>query len=232
MAEPGDPSDRNARSPNGHDRSGHDSFGHDHDDLIGFSSAASLVGRERRPPEPEPEPAAEIEPELPFDAYEPVAALEPAPVIWHEPEPVVPSWAIETPRPSPASAPASPAQAFGRANRAPEPVEGAMGLYTVYALILFAVPTLGVSALLGLLFVIGRGKPEQPLARSHFVFQKRTLLIAAVAAVVGVVLIAAPLGIGVLILFVLALWLVVRGARGVMLLKGSEPIAQPMTWLI
>ena len=56
-----------------------------------------------------------------------------------------------------------------------------MGLYAVYALILFAVPTLGVSAIIALLAVTGRAGPEDPLAQSHFIYQQRTLWTAAVA---------------------------------------------------
>jgi uncharacterized membrane protein len=104
-----------------------------------------------------------------------------------------------------------------------------MGLYAVYALILFAVPTLGVSALIALLAVTGRPAPEQPLARSHFIFQQRTLWAAAVAALAGVILIVVNLG--VFVLFGAAVWVVVRGAWGVLTLKAGRTIAHPRTWL-
>ena len=256
MAEPGDPNAPEDRAP-----ANSTPDDHSHDDLIGFTSPASLTGRERArldvpraepEPEPEPEPPVvdiedEDEPDL-FDPpprrafpadrpeFEPVRAA-PAPEPSPEPVPepavapvpdlgTVPAWARTTahaaPRPS-----VREAAAFGRA---PAPVEGAMSLYAVYALILFAVPTLGVSALIALIAVTGRPGPEQALARSHFVFQQRTLWIAAVAAILGAVLIAVNLG--VFVLFIMAVWVVVRGAAGLLALAGGKPIANPRTPLI
>lgn len=207
MAEPGDP-------PNTDD--------HD-DDLIGFSSPASLQGRVRAPdaepafaPEPEPEPelfeTVEDEPPLP----------EPPP----EPDPV----------PVAADSLFQPSREFStRSRRRQEPAAlpgGGMGLYAVYALILFAVPTLGVSAAIGLFAVTGRAGPDDELSSSHFVYQQRTLWAAAVAAVAGVILLAAPFALGVPILFLLALWMVLRGASGVWTLKSGRAIADPRGWWI
>ena len=109
---------------------------------------------------------------------------------------------------------------------------GGMGLYAVYALILFAVPTLGVSALIGLLAVTGRAGPEDDLSSSHFIYQQRTLWAGAVAAVAGVILLAAPFALGVPILFALAIWVVLRGASGVWVLKSGRAIADPRGWWI
>ena len=107
-----------------------------------------------------------------------------------------------------------------------------MGLYAVYALILFAVPTMGVSAAIGLFAVTGRSRPEDDLSASHFIYQRRTLWAAAVAAVAGVILLAAPFALGVPILFGLALWMVLRGAWGVWTLKSGREIADPRGWWI
>ncbi len=107
-----------------------------------------------------------------------------------------------------------------------------MGLYAVYALILFAVPTLGVSAIIGLLAVTGRAGPEDPLAQSHFIYQQRTLWTAAVAVAVGVIFFLVPFGLGPAIMFFAALWLVARGAAGVWSLKAGRPIADPRGWWI
>lgn len=228
MAEPGDPK-RTVTPPEP-----------DPDDLVGFASPSSLAGRPRAPDapprpttEPEsppwPEPAS-AEPDL-FDPPAPLPSgplsgppsgpafapeREPGP----EPEPI-PAWARET-RPVATAAPQTYAQA-------PE-VQGGMGLYAVYALILFAVPTLGASALLALLAVIGRQPPEDPAAASHFVFQQRTLFAGAVAALAGAILVIVNLG--VFVLFVLALWLIFRGAWGVLRLKAGRPIDHPRRWLV
>jgi len=297
MAEPGDPQTFDDGARDAH---------RDHDDLIGFTSAASLSGVERRPPaEPVPQPpVAALTPmlssepvhagrddpgddlfdELDLPPVKPVAAAvppreagrdaevdalgalyaapspvqpSPAPVQTttadavfdtpqvprpdttesREPAPpspapsvsaamsAIPAWARETVRPPKAT----PEAGFGQSRRVAPP-EGAMGLYAVYALILFAVPTMGVSALIALLAVTGRPLPEQALARSHFLFQKRTLWIAAVSAAIGVVLIAVNLG--VFVLFIMALWVLVRGTAGLLRLASGRPMNNPMTWAI
>ncbi|MBW8304204.1 MAG: serine/threonine protein kinase [Brevundimonas sp.] len=107
-----------------------------------------------------------------------------------------------------------------------------MGLYAVYSLILFAVPTLGVSAIIGLLAVTGRAGPEDSLSQSHFIYQQRTLWTAAVAVAVGLIFFLVPFGFGPAIMFLAALWLVVRGAAGVWALKAGRPIAHPRGWWI
>ena len=204
MAEPGDP-----RNPD-------DAPGDDHDDLVGFASAASLEGRAREP-EPEPEPDPDPEPEPEPDLFEET-----------EPRPERPVRAESIFEPSP--------EFTGRSRRRTVEVEdppgGGLGLYAVYALILVAVPTVGVSALIGLVAVTGRPGPDDALSRSHYVYQQRTLWAAAVAAVAGVILLAAPFALGVPLLFLLALWTVIRGASGVWNLKSGRAIADPRSWWI
>lgn len=182
----------------------------DDDHEVGFFSAEALAGRSRTP-EPEPEPEPEDEPELAFDAPDPEPTPEPD---WQD-------------RVSQAGSAMRGDQRFGR--RKATGVEGSTGLYATYALILLAVPTIGVSAVLALLSVIGREGPPDPVARSHFIFQQRTLFIAALVAVLGAVLII--IGLGVFVLFVLAIWMMARGAVGVMKLKADLPIADPRKWL-
>ena len=208
MAEPGDPNrpDDEAAvkaSPAAHDWD---------DDLVGFASPASLAPQAVRPPdpEPEPEPTPEPTPEPIFAAPEPdlfSSSPEPAPV-------PTPDWAVETPVP----------------NRTPPNVAGSLNLYANYALILFAVPTLGVSAVIGLLAVTGREAPADPVARSHFIYQQRTLWAGAVVALLGAILIV--VNIGVFVLFALALWMLARGAHGVFRLKAGQPILNPRHWFI
>lgn len=176
----------------------------DDDALVGFASAESLHGRPR-PAEPE---RAEPEPEPPAE-----------------------------PRPHPIRANAifEPSPEFRsreRRREAPAALPGGANLYAIYALILFAVPTLGVSALVGLVAVTGRPGPEEAEARSHFIYQQRTLWTAAVVAVMGVILLAAPFALGVPLLFALALWTVLRGAAGVWALKSARPIRNPRGWWI
>ena len=207
MAEPGDPNrpdDEAPKAPAAHDWD---------DDHVGFASPSSLTPQPVRPPEPEPEPEPaatlpEPEPDL-FSA----ASLEPQ----AEPAPrfaPTPGWAVETPVP----------------DRTPPNVSGALNLYANYALILFAVPTLGVSALVGLLAVTGREPPADPVARGHFIYQQRTLWAAAVVALLGAILVV--VNIGVFVLFALSVWTLIRGAVGVLRLKAGQPIPDPRHWLI
>lgn len=224
MAEPGDPPP---------------SSDHDHDDLIGFTSAASLAPA-RRTPEPEPLTAASLDADPDQGGlFDPpvnrVAALRAR----HAPASTPPATASTWPDDDgvsipPAYASADRTDTFGRAPAVKparvEGAEGGMGLFAVYALILFAVPTLGVAAAVALVAVTVRPWPDQALARSHFDFQKRTLWIAAIAAVLGVVLIAVNLG--VFVLFLLAVWMLARGAWGLVLLARGEPIKRPNQWLI
>lgn len=103
-------------------------------------------------------------------------------------------------------------------------------VWTCYALILFAIPTLGVSAAVGLYGVLTRRPPADPILASHARFQKRTLVHAAIAAAVGVVLIV--ISVGVIVLFAAALWTLVRGVSGLWRLRQNRPIANPDSWTI
>ena len=203
-------------------------------------------------PEPTPDPLAETDPDLPR-----MAEPEPEPpgpeaepdlfggrtVRTSAPARPEPEPAVAAPEPAVTTAP--PVEPPSVVERAPEPRSrrrrrepvadlpgGGMGLYAVYALILFAVPTMGVSAAIGLFAVTGRSGPDDALSSSHFIYQQRTLWAAAVTAVAGLILLAAPFALGVPILFLLALWLVLRGASGVWALKSGRAIADPRGWWI
>lgn len=202
----------------------------DDDDLVGFSSPASLEAQAREIP------ASDTD-----DLFEPAAStpVEPAVVT---PAFATPSRAEPEAAPAPTAAPVSAGSIFepsrefstrkrGRKEDAPLP-EGATGLFTTYALILFAVPTLGVSLLIALLFLRGRPAPDEAVARSHHDFQSRTVMAGVAAGVLGIVLIAAPFAVGVPVLFLLAIWMLLRGARGVLTLKDHHPIRHPRGWWI
>ena len=212
MAEPGDPDlfkDQPAPRPEA-----------DPDAEVGFCSPESLAAHPRTPqaePEVEPEPAM---------ASEPAPEPEPEPDPIDDPmnAPLVAPLAAPTHSPPPRR---EPVEAEAEAEVEPE---GMMGLYTVYALILFAIPTFGVSAVIGLLAVMVRDVPTQALAASHHIFQVRTLWTAAVVAVLGVILIV--VNAGVFVLFLLVAWVLVRGAWGSWKLKSRQPIDNPRTWLI
>ena len=211
MAEPGDP-----RKPE-------DEF----DDQIGFCSPESVVGRPvDRAAEPEPEPldqASEPDPEPEPEAMAPPVHEE------RTPEPETPM-SEPDPHPEPtAAAPAFVSRAERRRALDEEPKDRLTWALTIYALILFAVPTLGFSAIIGLLAVTGRTVNASPFLFSHYVYQQRTLWIAAIGALLALILI--PVGLGVFVLFVLAVWTLARGVAGVWRLKNARPISNPRTWL-
>lgn len=220
------------------DHQGQDGAGHDDPDAeVGFCTPDSLAGRPRVAPEPFPAPFPEPVPEPvpapvsapepePEFAFEPAPAAAPAPA-WDAPEAVIP---VSAPFVAEAPAPAAePSPVYGRRRTRPEPIEGETGLYAVYVMILLAVPTFGASAALGLLSMLGRAGPEQIEARSHFIYQRRTLFAAAIAALTGVILIV--VGLGVFVLFALAIWATARGAYGVLRLKSGQPVERPDSWL-
>jgi len=209
MAEPGDPKGPSGAEPD------------DHDAHVGFVSPKSLAGRPRAP-EPEPQPAPEAEPDL-FDPPEP----GPFDLSGQVTTPVA---RFETKRRSPAPH-AAVREELARRDSVPSPATQAapMSLYALYVLILLAVPTLGVSALVALFAVTGREGPREPMAASHFVYQRRTLWGAAIAAVLGALLVV--VNIGVVVLFVLAIWVLARGAFGVLRLKNGQAVPRPRSWL-
>lgn len=211
MAEPGDP-----RKPE-------DEF----DDQIGFCSPESVAGRPvERAPDPEPAPVDQS-PE-PEPAPEPEATPQVVDQA-RAPEPETPPMSEPESRSEPAAAaPAFVSRAERRRALDEEPKDRLTWALTIYALILFAVPTLGFSAIIGLLAVTGRTVNASPFLFSHYVYQQRTLWIAAIGALLALILI--PVGLGVFVLFVLAVWTLARGVAGVWRLKNAQPISNPRTW--
>ncbi|MET4682408.1 serine/threonine protein kinase [Brevundimonas faecalis] len=98
-------------------------------------------------------------------------------------------------------------------------------LYVGYALILFAVPTFGAAAAIGLLRMWRKTPPADPVARSHFIFQQRTLTAAVAAILAGVLLIV--INVGVFVLFFMAIWTIVRGALGLKDLLQGRAVRHP-----
>ena len=107
----------------------------------------------------------------------------------------------------------------------PDQASDLTSLYVGYALILFTVPTFGAAGAIGLLREWRKAPPADPVARSHFIFQQRTLLAAVASIVAGVLLIV--INVGVFVLFVMAVWTIVRGALGLKALLEGRPIRHP-----
>jgi uncharacterized membrane protein len=115
----------------------------------------------------------------------------------------------------------------GTRRQAAEPAapEAQTSLYVGYALILLTVPTFGVAAAIGFVRDYRRPVPADPMARSHFLFQRRTLIGSLAAIILGGLLIL--INVGVFILFAMAVWTIVRGALGVRALIENRPIRNP-----
>ena len=219
MAEPGDPKTPAAAQD-----------GTDHDAHVGFVSPASLAGRARAP-EPTPAPEPDDEPDL----FDPPLAPQAGP--FERSEGVQPV-ARFAPHPKPNAAPhavmrdrmraETPRASERVAERAPGPAVP-IRLYAVYMLILLAVPTLGASCLVALLAVMRRDTAADALESSHALYQKRTVLGAIAAAVVGAVLVV--VNVGVIVLFAVAIWILARGAYGVLKLKSGQAVPKPRSWL-
>lgn len=141
----------------------------------------------------------------------------------------------EAESPSPAGADTLPAWATPRSSSPdPSPLddtprEDITPAVAVYALIVAAVPTGGVSAVIGLWIAWGRRRGAGGWLASHYIYQFRTLAAAAVAALAGLILIV--INLGVFVLFATALWTLARGAFGALRLTRGKPIANPHSWL-
>ena len=184
----------------------------DFDDQVGFCTPQSIAGRSV-------EPAPDARPDE--------ARFEPSPL--SEPDPPEPEVLIEEPVVEATPAPVFVSRAERRRALEEEPRDRLTWALTIYALILLAVPTLGFSAILGLLAVTGRTVNASPFLLSHYVYQQRTLWTAGIAALIGLILIVVNLG--VFVLFLLVVWTIARGAAGVWRLKNAQPISDPRTWL-
>lgn len=109
------------------------------------------------------------------------------------------------------------------------PIVDRIGLSATYALILLTVPTFGVAAVIGLASVLWGSEPQDDMARNHREYQKRTLIAALGAIVVGALLVI--VNIGVFVLFFGLIWTLVRGMRGLRALQHGRLIADPRSWL-
>lgn len=221
MAEPGDPKVPAAT---------HDDY--DHDAHVGFVSPSSLEGRARER-QLEPFTQDEREPDL-FDP--PERAPGPFDLSGQTTRPVAPFAQKVEPEPVRTSVTQTARERLNRQDAAPKLQDSGrqgpaapMRLYAVYVLILLAVPTLGVSCLVALLAVLRRDGGGDALEESHSLYQRRTILGAVAAAAVGAVLLL--INIGVLVLFALAIWILARGAFGVLKLKSGQAVPNPRSWL-
>lgn len=89
---------------------------------------------------------------------------------------------------------------------------------------------IGVTAIVGVVIAyINRGKTGG-FVESHYTWQIRTFWIALLASFVSFLLFI--VGIGFLLMFAVAVWVIVRVVKGLMALNKNEPIANPESWWI
>lgn len=189
------------------------------------------------PPEPEPEPPAEAE-MVAIDEPEETAKAE----IKAEVSPVSESdLATLSPRPEAAPIPAPSDGEFGQAGATRtferptgrrEPgitSEGDARLsLAIYACLIAAAFSVGLTAVIALFLAWTGRLLVKGWTRSHLLYQLRTSLIGVIAGIVGVLTL--PLGLGVFILSLTVIWVVVRGAAGLIKLLRREEIRDPKTW--
>lgn len=120
-----------------------------------------------------------------------------------------------TPTP-PSSATAGPTPDYARS---------ALIVYILYLVSL----VVGITAIVGVVmaYLYRDGAPDW--LGSHFLFQIRTFWIGLLFSVVGAVL--SVVVIGWLVLALTAIWFIVRCVKGIKLLGGKEPIADPGSWM-
>ena len=99
---------------------------------------------------------------------------------------------------------------------------------TIYACLIAAAVSVGTTALLAL-FLSWTGQfLVKSWVKSHLIYQFRTSLVGVIAGIIGVV--TFPLGLGVFVLSLTVIWVVARGATGLMKLLRREEIRDPGTW--
>lgn len=103
-------------------------------------------------------------------------------------------------------------------------------LLAAYVLLVGLVLTLG-AGLLPALWLSWRGRDGAPdWLASHQVYVLRTIWVTAAAGFAG--LITVPVGLGVFVLTLTAVWCVVRAAAGLPRLIKGQPIGAPRTWTL
>ncbi len=113
----------------------------------------------------------------------------------------------------------------------PEPQQPLISNYglvlTVYILYLVGFLT-GITTLIGVIIAyLLRGKTDS-VCESHVQFQITTFWIGLLFFLVG--LLTIPVGIGVLILICGVIWMLIRCAKGLLVLNTREPIRNPNSW--
>lgn len=98
----------------------------------------------------------------------------------------------------------------------------------VYVLYLVSL-VVGITSIVGVILAHVYHGNAATLQRSHFQYQYRTFWIGLVYGLICLLL--AFIGIGFLLMLALAVWMIVRCAKGLMAISNGQPVANPTTWL-
>jgi len=100
----------------------------------------------------------------------------------------------------------------------------------VYILYLVGFVTGGAATLVGLIIAYLKSSTADETLRTHFQFQIRTFWIGLLYGLISALLCLVIIGF--FLLLALAVWILVRCIKGLMLLNEGRPIANPRSWMI
>ncbi|WP_173934984.1 DUF4870 domain-containing protein [Chelativorans sp. Marseille-P2723] len=106
---------------------------------------------------------------------------------------------------------------------------GPANIQVIYVLYLLGF-VIGISALVGIVMAyLNRGQSAEWL-ETHYTWAIRTFWIGVLYAVISTVLMV--VGIGFLLMLLVAVWLVVRVVIGLQRVSRNEPISNPLSWVL
>jgi uncharacterized membrane protein len=106
---------------------------------------------------------------------------------------------------------------------------GPQNIQAIYILYLVGF-VVGITALVGLVMAyLNRGKSE-PWVETHYTWAIRTFWIALLGAFISAILMI--VAIGVILMFAVAVWVVVRVVIGLQAVSKGEPIKNPQSWML
>ena len=104
--------------------------------------------------------------------------------------------------------------------------QNALVIYILY-LVGFVI---GITAIVGIVMAYLNRNKAGGFVESHYTWQIRTFWIALLASLVSALLFI--VGIGFILMFAVAVWVIIRVVKGLMALNKNEPIADPQSWWI
>ncbi len=110
----------------------------------------------------------------------------------------------------------------------PQPDSGANNAKIVYILYLVSLVS-GITAIIGVVMAYIYKNDAADWVQDHYRWQIRTFWIAMLTSLVGFILLF--IGIGFIILLLLAVWMIIRCVKGLQALDKGQPLPDSGTWL-